>query len=337
MAAIKLTEKQTAALSESTNLIAEQNGALVRVPGVKAEIDSFKQETAQNEATLEREIRHNQHRIDNLEAAAQGYLYRVETDSADAYVKTVPADALPWAVLDSFGGNVTGVEVQGINLYNDAHGRGTAEGYAFKINSSSLAITYGTTSSSKTSPVHLLPGTYALTFIVEAIDGGSYPDTGDIYIVRNAATTKLRSVGTCTKITYPGYVVYKCLYRAEDEQDVGFFCSSCSQGKQYRVRLMIAVSDKTMDFVPYKLHTEEVPESIRALNGYGNDGAIVNLERGVFVNSDGVETDISSLIPDDWRYLGVEAGGTITFVQADNAADDVPSEVSYMIRLGGDD
>lgn len=42
--------------------------------------------------------------LENLQAAAGGNLYRVEEDAVPAYRKEVPADALPAASLDSFGG-----------------------------------------------------------------------------------------------------------------------------------------------------------------------------------------------------------------------------------------
>lgn len=45
-----------------------------------------------------------EHRLDNLEAAAKGVLYEEQTDSDAAHSKTVPAGALPWADLGSIGG-----------------------------------------------------------------------------------------------------------------------------------------------------------------------------------------------------------------------------------------
>ncbi len=43
-------------------------------------------------------------RLANLEAAAQGKLYREQVDDTEAYIKTVPAGALPYASLTSIGG-----------------------------------------------------------------------------------------------------------------------------------------------------------------------------------------------------------------------------------------
>ena len=43
-------------------------------------------------------------RISNLEAAAQGILYREDVDTTEAYAKAVPAGAMPWASLDKVGG-----------------------------------------------------------------------------------------------------------------------------------------------------------------------------------------------------------------------------------------
>lgn len=43
-------------------------------------------------------------RVENLEAAAEGNLYRVETDDETAYEKAVQPDVLPWGTLDKVGG-----------------------------------------------------------------------------------------------------------------------------------------------------------------------------------------------------------------------------------------
>lgn len=43
------------------------------------------------------------HRLANLEAAARGYLYREETDDTPSEVKQVPADAMPYASVNSIG------------------------------------------------------------------------------------------------------------------------------------------------------------------------------------------------------------------------------------------
>lgn len=41
--------------------------------------------------------------MENLEAAAQGNLYRIETDDAEAYTKAIASDVMPWATMDKLG------------------------------------------------------------------------------------------------------------------------------------------------------------------------------------------------------------------------------------------
>lgn len=62
------------------------------------------------------------YRVKNLEAAAEGYLYREETDSETAYQKTVPPGTMPWCSLDVIGGKsliwnqlITSINNIGIN------------------------------------------------------------------------------------------------------------------------------------------------------------------------------------------------------------------------------
>lgn len=43
-------------------------------------------------------------RLENLEAAAQGYLYREDVNADESYEKRVENDVLPWATLDKIGG-----------------------------------------------------------------------------------------------------------------------------------------------------------------------------------------------------------------------------------------
>lgn len=53
---------------------------------------------------LRNEIKSQRSRIENLEAAAEGYLYREDVDDETAYQKTVPEGVMPWASLDKVGG-----------------------------------------------------------------------------------------------------------------------------------------------------------------------------------------------------------------------------------------
>ena len=93
--------------------------------------------------------------------------------------------------------------------------------------------------------------------------------------------------------------------------------------------------------------TQQIPEAIRNLPGYGVEGNVTDYEAKTYTQNntvDGTEvkaldipiiTDISTLIPDDFlRNIEVEAGGSVTFKNGnDNYHIPVPSEEEYIVKL----
>lgn len=108
---------------------------------------------------------------------------------------------------------------------------------------------------------------------------------------------------------------------------------------------LIAGSSGT--YAPYHRNVYQIPETIKALPGYGVEENAVDYEAKTYTQNntvDGTEikalntpivTDISTLIPDDFlRNMEVEAGGSITFKNSnDSYRIPVPSEEEYIVKL----
>lgn len=107
-------------------------------------------------------------RLANLEAAAQGKLYREQVDDSEAYTKTVPAGALPYAAVTSIGGK-TGI-VDGELVSADVSAIVSDEYYEIP-NSIRNLPGYGISDKLRGNIVDFASGTY--TRQVESIDLGS--------------------------------------------------------------------------------------------------------------------------------------------------------------------
>lgn len=108
---------------------------------------------------------------------------------------------------------------------------------------------------------------------------------------------------------------------------------------------LIAGSSGT--YAPYHRNVYQIPETIKALPGYGIEGNTADYEAKTYTQNNAVEgaeikaletpivTDISSLIPDDFlRNIEVEAGGSVTFKNSnDSYRIPVPNEEEYVVKL----
>ena len=116
---------------------------------------------------------------------------------------------------------------------------------------------------------------------------------------------------------------------------------------KYFPNFQIEKSSTATAYAPFHRNVYQIPDTIKALPGYGVEGNIVDYENKTYtqVNSvSGTEivplatpivTDISNLIDDDFlRNLAVEAGGSITFKNSnDSYRIPVPNEEEYVVKL----
>ncbi|HBO20327.1 MAG TPA: hypothetical protein DHU87_07540 [Ruminococcus sp.] len=106
-------------------------------------------------------------------------------------------------------------------------------------------------------------------------------------------------------------------------------------------------SDTMPAYAPFHRNEYPIPETIKALSGYGIEGNVTDYEAKTYTQNNTIDgtaikaldtpivTDISTLIPDDFlRNIEVEAGGSITFKNSnDNYHIPVPSEEKYIVKL----
>ena len=106
-------------------------------------------------------------------------------------------------------------------------------------------------------------------------------------------------------------------------------------------------SDTMPAYAPFHRNEYPIPETIKALSGYGIEGNVTDYEAKTYTQNNTIGgtaikaldtpivTDISTLIPDDFlRNIEVEAGGSVIFKNSnDNYHIPVPSEEEYIVKL----
>ena len=106
-------------------------------------------------------------------------------------------------------------------------------------------------------------------------------------------------------------------------------------------------SDTMPAYAPFHRNEYPIPETIKALSGYGIEGNVTDYEAKTYTQNNTIDgtaikaldtpivTDISNLIDDDFlRNIEVEAGGSVIFKNSnDNYHIPVPSEEEYIVKL----
>ena len=90
--------------------------------------------------------------------------------------------------------------------------------------------------------------------------------------------------------------------------------------------IQIEKSPTATAYAPFHRNEYPIPETIKALSGYGIEGNVTDYEAKTYTQNNTIDgtaikaldtpivTDISTLIPDDFlRNIEVEAGGVVLF------------------------
>lgn len=107
------------------------------------------------------------------------------------------------------------------------------------------------------------------------------------------------------------------------------------------------IADSSGDYAPFHRNEYPIPETIKALPGYGIEGNVTDYEAKTYTQNNTIDgtaikaldtpivTDISTLIPDDFlRNIEVEALGSVTFKNSnDSYLIPVPNEEEYIVKL----
>ena len=282
-------------------------------------------------------------RVDILFRLAAGSLYDAQTDSTEAYRKTVPSGAVA-AEIGSIGGktverdgapvsaSVCEVRSIGKNLFDKDH----------------IVSVIGTYRNDSGEPV-ASEGQTSCTMMYIPVEGNTaYTQSGKL------KTGSQYSVGIyffdadknwIEKRTASGSTAYGTFTTPETCRyiDLQFRADTWEPSA-----VQIEAGSAATDYAPYHADTLEIPAAVRALEGYGEseiggDGNTLDLINGAYTEIghyvDGVwtlldapvVTDVSGLLAG--TVLDTEAGGTLTFVQEGGTELAVPSSVDYLIKL----
>lgn len=302
--------------------------------------------------------------IDKLKEVAEGYLYREEVDTEEAYSKDIPDGALPYATLDKIGGNTIKFnQLCNINLHVNSSVSGvtftkTEDGFGYILNGTATASTRlnfaNPTSagwciighrylclvrSDKTLPSS---GQYNMVFSQD----GSHMFSVNNSIPRINIAYNQYGFRTSAGFTYDNVTIRPAVFDLTDilGEDVAETLTTVNAAKDALAALGI---DADGGNYPYQktnlrhadvvsvntgIETKEIPSAIRNLPGYGETGSVVDFEHKTYTAPDGTQTDISDLLTDGFENIRVEAGGTITFEQTALALP-VPNQETYLIKL----
>ena len=111
--------------------------------------------------------------------------------------------------------------------------------------------------------------------------------------------------------------------------EVSFYATAgeiCNAGDGAIYRNVMVSFDTDMPYTPYKSISYPIPAEIQAIEGFGKDGFVIDLEKQISDFND----DINPLpVPFD-NLIEVEGGGSIEFVNEYEQA--VPSSIKYLLK-----
>lgn len=100
----------------------------------------------------------------------------------------------------------------------------------------------------------------------------------------------------------------------------------------YITDITVVKANTITDYMPYSaepIDTFTIPSEIQAINGYGKDGFVLDLERKTATYKSEV-ADVSAYLTDyeNFKFIAVQGGGKVRFVNGHELA--VPSEIDYV-------
>ena len=252
-----------------------------------------------------------------------------EPTSVEEFEEMFPADYYPYCAGEVVSAGVESVVEQGRNLWDEVWGVGS-------INASS-----GNDEGSK-----------------EAIYSKNYTPIipNSTYIFVYAGSAKIENVKTRFydhNKKYIGYndnngqIVYpnKAFITPLNAFYVRFTLPP-DYGNVYKNDIAL-IADSSGAYAPFHRNEYPIPETIKALPGYGIEGNVTDYEAKTYTQNNTIDgtaikaldtpivTDISTLIPDDFlRNIEVEALGSVTFKNSnDSYLIPVPNEEEYIVKL----
>lgn len=252
-----------------------------------------------------------------------------EPTSVEEFEKMFPADYYPYNAGEIVSAGTEEIVEQGRNLWDEVWGVGS-------INSSS-----GNNEFSK-------EAIYSKTYTPIA------PNSTHIFVY--AGSAKFENVKTRFYDYNKNYIGYndkdgqtvypnKKFITPSDAFYVRFTLPP-DYGNVYKNDIAL-IADSSGAYAPFHRNEYPIPETIKALPGYGIEGNVTDYEAKTYTQNNTIDgtaikaldtpivTDISTLIPDDFlRNIEVEALGSVTFKNSnDSYLIPVPNEEEYIVKL----
>lgn len=253
-----------------------------------------------------------------------------ENDTSVAYVKTVPENALPYAEVISVGG-AKAIESVGVNKFPYPYfheSNRTSNGVTITVNSDGSLTLNGTPTETVVFVLYSNRNDQRLIYenCTYTVSLQNSPDASCVFINSNGSTD--------------GVSWGDSLMGAPGQDTVSFESSTPLLGVQFflvilakagfldnvTVYPMLNEGGVPLPYKPYMKDSLLIPEAIRQLDGYGEEGSYVDLRNRRFVKADGEIVDISHLLSPD-NLVAVTPGGTLSIVTETGEA--VPSEISW--------
>ena len=254
---------------------------------------------------------------------------RNEPSTVEDFLKFFPADYYPYNAGEIVSAGTEEIVEQGRNLWDEVWGVGS-------INSSS-----GNNEFSK-------EAIYSKTYTPIA------PNSTHIFVY--AGSAKFENVKTRFYDYNKNYIGYndkdgqtvypnKKFITPSDAFYVRFTLPP-DYGNVYKNDIAL-IADSSGAYAPFHRNEYPIPETIKALPGYGIEGNVTDYEAKTYTQNNTIDgtaikaldtpivTDISTLIPDDFlRNIEVEALGSVTFKNSnDSYLIPVPNEEEYIVKL----
>lgn len=265
-------------------------------------------------------------RIENLE----GTLLTFVEDSSTAYEKDVPADAAPYAILNS----ISGATATSKNLFDPS--TPDTEGNTYTVNADGSIQIKGTYSSRPEQiywNITLDPGTYYISSKREAImvDAVCFNYEGYMGSIVLSERIEIPIVLEFDPYGYSdtGEVDGKIYILLTKDERV----SASTDWEPYFSYDSVSVTEvKSVDVSGEVVDTCTIPSGIQSQAGYGEVYTFLDFDSKIYMDVNGDSVDVSTYLTDyaDFKFIKVQPGGKLIFVNEYGAP--VPSTVTYVKR-----